>query len=98
MKKDTEKKMVKIRKRMVFRGSVQGVGFRWRAMHAAAMNGVSGWVRNEYDGSVTMEMQGKEEAIEQAISFIEQGRYVRISSRKETVIPPDPDEHGFFAD
>ena len=91
-------KMEKIRKRIVFHGGVQGVGFRWRAMNAAAMAGVSGWVRNEYDGSVTMEIQGSEEQIAQVISFIEQGRYVRISSRKEKEIPCDPDEHGFFAD
>ena len=90
--------MKKIRKRIVFNGGVQGVGFRWRAMNAAAVSGVSGWVRNEYEGSVTMEIQGSEEEIAQVISFIEQGRYVQITSRKEREIPLDPDEHGFFAD
>lgn len=47
-----------IRKRIRFFGSVQGVGFRYRAKHAAASVGATGWVRNEYDGSVSMEIQG----------------------------------------
>lgn len=49
-----------IRKRIVFHGWVQGVGFRYRARHAAEHLGATGWVRNEYDGSVTMEIQGTE--------------------------------------
>ena len=49
-----------IRKRIVFHGWVQGVGFRYRARHAAEHLGATGWVRNEYDGSVTKEIQGTE--------------------------------------
>ena len=49
-----------IRKRIVFHGWVQGVGFRYRARHAAEHLGATGWVRNESDGSVTMEIQGTE--------------------------------------
>ncbi|MBR6351839.1 MAG: acylphosphatase, partial [Firmicutes bacterium] len=41
-----------IRRHIVFYGWVQGVGFRWRARNAAQAVGVTGWVRNEYDGSV----------------------------------------------
>ena len=50
-----------IRKHIRFWGRVQGVGFRYRAYHAANAVGATGWVRNEYDGSVTMEIQGTEE-------------------------------------
>ena len=39
-----------IRKRIVFYGWVQGVGFRYRALHAADLIGATGWVRNEFDG------------------------------------------------
>ena len=65
-----------IRKRIVFSGWVQGVGFRYRARHAAELLGATGWVRNEYDGSVTMEIQGTEEQIDGVIQAIERGRYV----------------------
>ena len=49
-----------IRRHLVFRGWVQGVGFRWRARQAAQLHGATGWVKNEYDGSVVMEIQGTE--------------------------------------
>ena len=62
-----------IRKRIAFYGWVQGVGFRYRARHAAELYGTTGWVRNEYDGSVTMEIQGTEEQIDQVILAIERG-------------------------
>lgn len=41
-----------IRKRFVFNGRVQGVGFRYLTRRAADLIGVTGWVRNERDGSV----------------------------------------------
>ena len=62
-----------LRKRIVFYGQVQGVGFRYRARHAADLYGCTGWVRNEYDGSVTMEIQGTEGQIDQVILAIERG-------------------------
>ena len=46
-----------IRKKIVFYGWVQGVGFRYRAYHAANSFGATGWVKNNYDGSVSMEIQ-----------------------------------------
>lgn len=43
---------------MRFVGEVQGVGFRWTARKVADDLGLSGWVRNEPDGSVSMELEG----------------------------------------
>ena len=76
-----------IRKRIVFSGWVQGVGFRWRARQAAQLFGCTGWVKNEYDGSVTMEIQGSEEQIDQVILAIERGAYVRIENMDCRSIP-----------
>ena len=67
-----------IRQHIVFNGWVQGVGFRYRARHAAEMYGVTGWVRNDPSGSVTMEVQGTEEQISNVIIAIERGTYIRI--------------------
>ena len=62
-----------IRQRIIFTGSVQGVGFRFRARCAAEQYGCTGWVRNEYDGSVLMEIQGTEEQISRVILVIGRG-------------------------
>ena len=48
-----------------FEGEVQGVGFRWTTRHVANGIGCTGWVRNEWDGSVSMELQGTDEQISQ---------------------------------
>lgn len=42
-----------------FSGTVQGVGFRWTCRELANRLGLTGWVRNEYDGSVSLEIQGE---------------------------------------
>ncbi|MFT8592599.1 MAG: acylphosphatase [Bifidobacterium sp.] len=44
-------------------GRVQGVGFRYSAVRVAKRVQVTGWVRNERDGSVTVEAQGSDQAI-----------------------------------
>ena len=84
-----------IRKRFIYSGHVQGVGFRWRAKKAAEMYGVTGWVRNDWNGSVTMEVQGSEEQIDQVTVAIRRGMYIRIDTIECRTIPADPDERGF---
>ena len=84
-----------IRKHIVFYGSVQGVGFRYRARHAADLYGCTGWVKNEWDGSVSMEIQGEEESIDQVILAIEKGTFVRIENMAVKSIPIVEYEYGF---
>ena len=84
-----------VRRHIVFLGWVQGVGFRYRARHAASLYGCTGWVRNEWDGSVTMEIQGTPEQIEQVIQAIRAGRFVRIEDMESREIPPEEEESGF---
>ena len=87
-----------IRKHITFYGQVQGVGFRYRAQHAAFLYKCTGWIRNEWDGSVTMEIQGKEEYIDQVILAIERGTYVRIEHMDSRTIPLVEKEYGFSAE
>ena len=87
-----------IRKRIIFTGRVQGVGFRWRAMQAASLYSCTGWCRNDWDGSVTMEIQGEEEAIDKVIRSIESSRYIWIQNMDVTPMYPEPDERGFHAE
>ena len=87
-----------IRRRFVFYGRVQGVGFRWRALHAAQMYSCTGWVRNEWDGSVEMEVQGAEEAIAAVIRAISRGQYVQIDRMTVKNLPLDEEERNFRAE
>ena len=84
-----------IRKHIIFYGSVQGVGFRYRARHAANLYGCTGWVKNEWDGSVTMEIQGEEAQIDRVILAIEGGRFVQIENLDVKTIPVIEHDYGF---
>jgi len=84
-----------LRKHIIFKGWVQGVGFRYRARHAADHYGVTGWVRNEPDGSVSMEIQGTQEQIDNVIIAIERGSFVRIENMDVKTMPLIESERGF---
>lgn len=84
-----------IRKRIVFYGWVQGVGFRYRAYHSANVVGVTGWVKNNYDDTVTMEIQGTETQIDSVIMAIERGTYIKIENMDCKTIQTISDERDF---
>ena len=69
----------KIRLRIVCRGDVQGVGFRYRASHAASSLGVTGFVKNEWDGSVVMEVESDPDTIREMYRRILSSRYIRVT-------------------
>ena len=55
-------------------GRVQGIGYRrWAVAKALEIGGISGWVRNEDDGSVEILMSGDEEKIDEMIKSCYRG-------------------------
>lgn len=84
-----------IRKYIRFYGDVQAVGFRYYACKAADLYGATGWVRNEYDGSVSMEIQGTKSQIENVKSALNRGTYIRIERTEEKNLELVLDERGF---
>ena len=86
---------MKKRIRYIFTGYVQGVGFRFRAYHAANLMNITGWVRNEYDGSVTIEAQGEKHDIDAMLQLIKKGRYIGIDNIESQELPVDSDENSF---
>ena len=84
-----------IRRHYVFYGEVQGVGFRWYAMKAAEAAGITGWVRNEYDGSVSMELQGTADQIDAAVEMLGKDSWIRIDRTTMRDMEPDESERRF---
>ena len=62
-----------IARRLVVRGRVQGVGFRYATADAAQTCGVVGWVRNRRDGTVEVFVQGEADAVQRAIEWCRRG-------------------------
>ena len=79
--------MIEERRRIEFHGRVQGVGFRSQARKYASAYGLKGWVRNEYDGSVTMEIQGNTDMINRVLKHLTSDRYIEIDWVDSKSIP-----------
>lgn len=65
--------MSEIRRVATVHGVVQGVSFRWYTRQEAERLGLVGWVRNEADGTVRLEVQGPEEDVEALIAWLQHG-------------------------
>jgi len=64
---------MRVARRMVISGRVQGVGFRYFAQEAAAREGVTGWVRNLPDGRVEAYLEGENDSVTRVERAIRQG-------------------------
>lgn len=84
-----------MRRRVVYHGRVQGVGFRATARRIANAVSVSGWVRNEPDGSVMMEVQGSAGQIEECLQGIADAMGRNIRSCDWLDVPEQQPEPGF---
>lgn len=75
-------------------GTVTGVGFRQWAAREATRLGVGGWVRNNVDGTVSMEVEGAGDAV---ASFIELARRGPEPEMVTDVRESDTESHGYSA-
>ena len=57
----------------VVRGDVQGVGFRYFVQRKARQIGLTGWVRNNADGTVELVAEGARDSLEQLKRAVEEG-------------------------
>lgn len=87
--------MSEVRKRIVFHGQVQGVGFRYTAKYLAQSMELTGWVMNEYDGTVIMEVQGREALINKMLVGLNHGHYIVIEWMDTKEIPLIEGERSF---
>lgn len=79
--------MGEVRRKYIFHGRVQGVGFRYTAKYLASSLGLTGWVKNEWDGTVSMEVQGRESMIEKLLVGLNRGSYIQIDWLDSEEIP-----------
>ena len=79
--------MKKVRKHIIFSGRVQGVGFRYTSCYLARPLGLTGWVKNLWNGDVEMEVQGDPAAIGRLIQGLESGHFIRIEHMEVEEIP-----------
>ena len=84
-----------VRRHMYISGDVQGVGFRYRANYAAKGLGLTGYVRNLYDGRVEIEVQGDRELISRFLGEIDAGSFIHIDNIEARDIPVVEDERSF---
>lgn len=78
-----------------FTGRVQGVGFRYTATVYARKLGLTGWVKNNPDGKVEMEVQGSRMRIDLLIDQLAHSFPIRIDHVQEWVLPIKKGEKNF---
>jgi acylphosphatase len=70
-----------IRKRVIVRGQVQGVGFRASARSRAYELNLAGIARNLPDGSVEIGAEGDASAVDSLVEWLREGpRFARVGS------------------
>jgi len=76
-------------RRFLIRGRVQGVGFRWFVEHEAHILRITGWVRNNHDGSVEVLAMGAPEQLAGLRSRLREGpRAARVDDVDESEAEP----------
>jgi len=81
----------KILYRIHVKGRVQGVGFRYGTVREAKRRDITGFVKNQYDGSVYIEAEGSRE---QLLDFVEWCRRGPGAAHvKSVTVDPAPPEN-----
>lgn len=76
-------------------GKVQNVGFRYFTHKTADSLRLSGFVKNQADGTVYIEAEGNEELIEQFMEAVKQGPRWAYISRVDVQEAPVAGDEGF---
>ena len=85
-----------VRKEITVAGRVQGVGFRFFTQQTALNLRITGWVKNQTDGSVIMEVQGTPQQLDSLITRLKQGNgYSKVVQMKIEDLEVDKGENKF---
>jgi len=86
----------KILYKINIKGDVQGVGFRWNAANAARNLGITGYVKNQPDGSVYIEAEGYREQLNYYVRWCKNGPGYVEEVKTETFPPEGYTEFGIL--
>ena len=78
---------------IIFKGRVQGVGFRYTSKYIADDYSLTGTVENLSDGNVEMFVQGNESDIDSMIKEISKQRFIRIDSFDKSEVDVVDESH-----
>lgn len=81
----------------VVHGRVQGVWFRASTRDVARDHGVTGWVRNEPDGTVRAHLEGMASSVEAVVAWIRSGGPPGAHVDRLDVTPDEVEGHDRFA-
>jgi acylphosphatase len=84
-----------VRRKVVFSGRVQKVGFRLELVCLAERLGLAGWVRNREDGSVEAELQGEEAKIDFLIKCMQSLKRASVKEMAVTELTVDKEDRTF---
>ena len=77
-----------MRLHLIVSGRVQGVCYRWFCRESADSCGITGWARNMADGTVELEAQGGQGALDQFVAALEGGpSLARVDGIQKNAIP-----------
>ncbi|MEN8908354.1 MAG: acylphosphatase [Clostridiales bacterium] len=84
-----EKKVIKelFELTIIFKGHVQGVGFRYKTNYIAKKYDISGWVKNLYDGSVQVKASGTRKELIMFENDVRETFARNIESVEENFLP-----------
>jgi acylphosphatase len=87
---------MRIARRYLIAGRVQGVGFRYFTERVAAQYGIQGWVQNTPDGRVDIQAEGDADAMRQFESLVSTGPPgARVDQVDTTELAVGPVRSGF---
>ena len=86
---------MRLRYDITFTGQVQGVGFRYATVNVAQGYDVSGWVRNEADGSVRCIAEGLQSELDRFVAAVRQAMQGNIKDVSITQGSPTGEFNGF---
>jgi acylphosphatase len=80
---------MRVARRFLVSGLVQGVGFRWFAHEIARREGLSGRVHNEPDGRVEAIVEGERDAVDRFEAAMRRGpSRSRVTDVEVDAVPP----------